>query len=370
MAGTPTVKIGNRRIGPDEPPFVICELSGNHNGSLERMLELVEAAAKTGCDAIKIQSYTPDTMTIDCDKEDFHIRSGPWAGRTLYDLYREAHTPFEWHPAIFAKARELGVTLFSTPFDETAVDLLESLDAPAYKIASFEIVDLPLIEYVASKGKPMIISTGMANLAEIEAAVATARRAGCNELVLLHCVSSYPAPSEDSNLRTIPHMAQAFDVVTGLSDHTHGTAVSVAAVALGAAVIEKHFTLARSDGGPDAAFSLEPAEFKTLVADCRHAWQALGRVNYDLQGSERSSAVFRRSLYVVEDIPAGGTITRSNVRSIRPGRGLSPGCMNTVIGQKTSVSIRRGEPLRRGALLGEAAATSALNSAGKISLDR
>ena len=339
--------IADRRIGPEYPPYIICELSGNHNGSLERMLQLVEAAAKTGCDAIKIQSYTPDTMTIDCDREDFHIKSGPWAGRTLYDLYREAHTPFEWHPAIFAKARELGVTLFSTPFDETAVDLLESLDAPAYKIASFEIVDLPLIEYVASKGKPMIISTGMANLAEIEAAVATARSTGCNDLVLLHCVSSYPAPSEESNLRTIPHMAQAFDVVTGLSDHTHGTAVSVAAVALGAAVIEKHFTLARSDGGPDAAFSLEPSEFEGLADDCRNAWQALGQVRYDLQGSERASAVFRRSLYVVEDIPKGGTITRQNVRSIRPGYGLSPSQLSTVLDRRATCSLFRGYPLNR-----------------------
>src|SRR5437763_7966875 len=310
------VTIAGRPIGRDPHPYIVCELSGNHTGRLERALELLEAAAATGADAVKIQSYTPDTITIDHDGPGFRIEGGLWDGRTLYDLYGEAQTPFEWHEPLFRRARELGVTLFSTPFDESALDLLESLDAPAYKIASFEAIDLPLIAYVAAKRKPMIISTGMASLDEIGEAVRTARENGCNQLVLLHCVSSYPAPDEQSNVRTVPDLAERFGVVTGLSDHTFGSAVAVASIALGACLIEKHFTLRRADGGPDAAFSLEPDEFKTLGGDCKRAWRALGKATYDLQGAERGNVVFRRSVYVVRDVAAGDALTKENVRSI------------------------------------------------------
>jgi len=342
---TKSISIAGRPIGPNHEPFVICELSGNHNGSLDRALELLEAAAATGADAIKIQSYTPDTITIDHDGPEFTIEGGLWHGQRLYDLYKEAQTPFEWHTPLFARARELGVILFSSPFDSSAADLLAELDAPAYKIASFEIVDLPLIAYVARKGKPMIMSTGMANLAEIGEAVETARANGCDEIVLLHCVSSYPAPDEQSNLRTIPDLAERFGVVAGLSDHTHASAVAVASIALGACVIEKHFTLRRSDGGPDAAFSLEPAEFTALVTDCKRAWRALGKVDYDLQGCERGSIVFRRSLYVVEDIAEGEELTPRNVRSIRPGHGLPPKRLPDVLGARAVRALPRGTPL-------------------------
>ena len=344
------IEIAGRPIGPDHEPYVICELSGNHNGSLDRALSLLDAAAATGADAVKIQTYTADTITIDHDGPDFRIEGGLWDGRRLYDLYKEAQTPFEWHEALFARARELGVTLFSTPFDESAVDLLEGLGAPAYKIASFEAIDLPLIAYVAATGKPMIISTGMANLDEIGEAVQTARDNGCDQLALLHCVSSYPAPDEQSNVRTIPDLAARFGVVAGLSDHTHGSAVAVAAIALGGALVEKHFTLSRGDGGPDAAFSLEPAEFSALVEDCKRAWASLGTVTYDLQGCERGSTAFRRSLYVVEDVAAGETITRQNVRSIRPGHGLPPKMLPDVLGKTAARDLKRGTPLSLDAL--------------------
>lgn len=339
------VLVDGRPIGPDYEPYVICEISGNHNGSLVRALALVDAAAATGADAIKLQTYTADILTIDHDGPGFRIDGGPWHGRTLYDLYREAHTPFEWHEALFARARALGVTLFSTPFDETAADLLEELGAPAYKIASFEAVDLPLIAHVARKGKPMLISTGMANREEIAEAVATARANGCADLVLLHCVSSYPAPIADANVRTVPLLAQTFGCVAGLSDHTPGTAASVAAVALGASVIEKHFTLARADGGPDAEFSMEPGEFSALVSDCRNAWHALGQPGFDLQGSESGSIVFRRSLYVVQDIAAGEVFTHANIRSIRPGFGIAPKHLPDILGKHAARSLSRGEPL-------------------------
>jgi N-acetylneuraminate synthase len=340
------VVIAGRPIGSHHEPYVICELSGNHNGSLERALQLLEAAAATGADAVKIQTYTPDTITIDHDGPGFRIEGGLWDGRTLYDLYGEAQTPFEWHEHLFSRARELGVTLFSTPFDESAVDLLEQLDAPAYKIASFEAVDLPLIAYVASKRKPMIISTGMANLDEIGEAVATARENGCDELILLHCVSSYPAPDEQSNVRTVPDLAERFSVVSGLSDHTFGSAVAVAAISLGGAVVEKHFTLCRADGGPDAAFSLEPDEFKTLVEDCKRAWRALGAATYDLQGCERGSIAFRRSVYVVRDVAAGQELTADNIRSIRPGYGLAPRLLPEVLGRHAARDLKRGDPLK------------------------
>jgi N-acetylneuraminate synthase len=337
--------IAGRRIGPGQPPYLICELSGNHNGSLERALQLLDAAAATGADAVKIQTYTPDTITIDCDRPEFRIHGGLWDGRTLYDLYGEAHTPNAWHAALFARAKELGVVLFSSPFDETAVDLLESLGAPAYKIASFEAVDLPLIEYAARTGKPLIVSTGLCNLEEMGQAVEAARAAGAGGVALLHCVSAYPAPVEEANVRTIPDLAARFGVVAGLSDHTPGSAASVAAVALGASIIEKHFTLARADGGPDAAFSLEPVEFKALVDDCRAAWAALGSVHYDLEGSEKANLQFRRSLYVVADAAAGEAITRANVRSIRPGFGLPPRHLPEVLGRRAARALKRGEPL-------------------------
>lgn len=342
---TKPIIIDGRTVGPDSPPYVICELSGNHNGSLDRALELIDAAAETGCDAIKIQTYTPDTMTIDSDLPSFRISGGLWDGRTLHDLYREAHTPYEWHAPLFARAKERGVTILSTPFDETAVDLLASLDCPVYKIASFEITDLPLIDYVARRRRPMIMSTGLASLGEIERAVTTARAGGCDDIVLLHCISSYPAPTDQANVRTIPHLAQAFGVQVGLSDHTHGTTTSVAAVALGATVIEKHFTLARSDGGPDAAFSLEPDEFRRLTTDCRDAWRALGEVSYQLQPAEKQNIVFRRSLYAVRDIAADELLGPDNVRSIRPGHGLAPRHLPDVIGKRARAPIARGTPL-------------------------
>lgn len=336
-------EIAGRRIGPDAPPFVICELSGNHNGSLARALAMLDAAAATGADAIKLQTYTADTITLDHDGPDFLIEGGLWAGRRLHELYAEAHTPYDWHPALFARARELGVILFSTPFDETAVELLEGLDAPAYKIASFEAVDLPLIRRVARAGKPMIISTGLANLDEMADALAAARQGGCEDVALLHCVSSYPAPIEEANVRTVPDLAERFGVVTGLSDHTPGSAASVAAVALGACIIEKHFTLARSDGGPDAAFSLEPAEFKALVSGCHGAWAALGAPTYETLGSEAAAAGHRRSLYVVADVEAGETITADHIRSIRPGYGLAPKHLPDVIGRTAARALKRGE---------------------------
>lgn len=341
----PFIEIAGRKIGPEHSPYVICELSGNHNGSLERCLAMVDAAADTGCDAIKIQTYTADTITLDVDRPEFKIHGGLWDGRTLYELYEEAHTPFEWHAAIFERAKQRGVTIFSSPFDETAVDLLDSLGAPAFKIASFEAVDLPLIKYAAAKGKPLIISTGMANLQEMQTALDTAREAGAPGVLLLHCVSSYPATFGDANVRTVPDMAARFGCPIGLSDHTPGTAASVAAVSLGACVIEKHFTLARADGGPDAAFSLEPIEFKALVDDTKNAWAALGAAHYDVLGSEQGSLLFRRSLYVTADIKAGETLSRANIRSVRPGNGLPPGELDNVLGKTATRDIARGEPL-------------------------
>ncbi|MFN3522031.1 MAG: pseudaminic acid synthase [Phenylobacterium sp.] len=345
MTQPPEIEIAGRKVGPAHEPFVICELSGNHNGSLDRALAMIDAAAETGCDAIKIQTYTADTITMDVDRPEFRIHGGLWDGRSLHELYQEAQTPYEWHPALFARAAQRGVILFSSPFDETAVDLLAGLGAPAYKIASFEAVDLPLIRYAAAKGKPLIISTGMANMAEIEAARDAALQAGAAGVVLLHCVSSYPASFEDANVRTVADMAERFGCPIGLSDHTPGSAASVAAIALGACVIEKHFTLARADGGPDAAFSLEPDEFRALTADCKNAWRALGRAHYDLLGSEKANRQFRRSLYVAADVKAGEPLSRANVRSIRPGDGLPPGELDKVLGRPAARDLKRGEPL-------------------------
>lgn len=340
-----TVSIAGRKIGAGHSPYIICELSGNHNGSLDRALALVDAAADTGCDAIKLQTYTADTITIDCDRPEFVLKGGLWDGYSLYKLYQEAHTPWDWHAALFERANARGVTIFSSPFDDTAVDLLDDLGAPAFKIASFEMVDLPLVAYAASKGKPLVMSTGMANLAEIEAAVATARKYGTGEIILLHCVSSYPAQMEDANVRVVPDLGARFSCPSGLSDHTFGSAASVASIALGGSVIEKHFTLSRADGGPDAGFSLEPAEFKALVDDCKNTWKALGQVHYDTLGSEGASKTVRRSLYVVKPIKKGEPLTKDNVRSIRPGLGLPPARLWDVLGKTASRDLGFGEPL-------------------------
>jgi len=345
MTASPFIEIAGRKIGADFSPYVICELSGNHNGSLERCLTMVDAAAATGCDAIKIQTYTADTITLDVDRPEFRIHGGLWDGRTLHELYQEAQTPFEWHAAIFERARQCGVTLFSSPFDETAVDLLDDLGAPAFKIASFEAVDIPLIRYAASKGKPLIISTGMANLREMQTALDTALGAGADGVLLLHCVSSYPSTFADANVRTVADMAARFGCPVGLSDHTPGTAASVAAVSVGACAVEKHFTLARADGGPDAAFSLEPSEFKALVDDCKNAWASLGQAHYDTLGSETASLLFRRSLYVTADVKAGEPLTKANVRSVRPGNGLPPADLDKVLAGKATRDLTRGEPL-------------------------
>ena len=336
------VTIAGRRIGRGQPPLIVAELSGNHNGSLDRALALIDAAKEAGADAIKMQTYTADTITIDHPGAEFRIEGGPWDGRTLHDLYEEAHTPWEWHAAMFARARAHGMLAFSAPFDHTAVDFLETLDCPAYKIASFELIDLPLIRTAAATGKPLIMSTGMANRDEIGEAVAAARAGGCQDLVVLHCVSSYPAPDEDSNLLTMPDLARAFSVPAGLSDHTLGTAVAVAAIGLGAVLIEKHLTLARADGGPDSGFSLEPAEFAALARDCRAAHAALGRVHYDLKGSEAGNVQFRRSLYFVADLAAGETIGPQHVRSIRPGFGLAPKFIDTIVGRRLTRPVTRG----------------------------
>jgi len=333
------------RFTPGQKPFLIAELSGNHNGDIDRARRMIDAAKAAGADAVKLQTYTADTITLDVDRPEFRLEGGLWAGRTLYELYQEAHTPWDWHPTLFAHAAEIGIPIFSSPFDPTAIDLLESLGAPAYKIASFELVDLPLIEKAARTGKPLIMSTGMASLGEVAEAVAAARVAGNDNICLLHCVSGYPTPVEDCDLRTIPHLAQAFDVAAGLSDHTMGVAVPVAAVALGAVVIEKHFTLARADGGPDAAFSLEPAEFRAMADACAAAHAALGSISYALKPSEAGGRNFRRSLYVTADVAAGEMLTGANVRSIRPGLGLPPKHLPDVLGRHAARNLTRGEPL-------------------------
>jgi len=347
-----SLSIGGRRVGSGAAPFIIAEMSGNHNQSLARALDIVEAAAACGADAIKLQTYTADTMTLDLAAGEFLITDAGslWAGATLYDLYRQAHTPWEWHAPIMQRARELGLLAFSTPFDETAVDFLEGLAVPCYKIASFENTDLPLIRKVAATGKPMIVSTGMASVAELSEMVDAARGAGCRDLVLLKCTSTYPALAENSNIVTIPHLRQLFDCAVGLSDHTAGIGVAVAAVALGASVIEKHFTLSRADGGVDAAFSLEPAELAALVAESRRAWDALGRVSYGAAAAEKKSMQFRRSLYVVEDLRAGEPFTRHNVRAIRPGFGLPTKFLDIILGRTASRDLQRGTPLSWDAL--------------------
>ncbi|MDH5471993.1 MAG: pseudaminic acid synthase [Gammaproteobacteria bacterium] len=340
-----TISIAGRKIGEQYSPYIIAELSANHNGRLERALESIDMAKAMGADAVKIQTYTANTMTIDSENEDFQIKGGLWDGYNLYRLYKWAETPYEWHKPIFDYARKVGITLFSTPFDETAVDLLEDLNTPAYKIASFEAVDLPLIKYVAKTKKPLIISTGMANIEEISEAVETARENGCDELVLLHCISSYPAPIEQSNLRTIPDLGRRFNVVPGLSDHTMGTTVAIAGVALGACVIEKHVTLSRQDKGPDSEFSLEPEELRKLCQESKDAWMALGQESYMLKTAEQASLKHRRSIYVVEDLEIGDVLTTDNIRRIRPGHGLAPKYYDDVLGKKLVKAVKRGTPL-------------------------
>lgn len=352
MTSPPCLHIAGRRIAVDEPPYLIAELSANHNGRLETALALIDAAHAAGADAVKLQTYTPDTITLDLDTEDFMIRGGPWDGRRLYDLYQEAHTPWAWHPALFEHARRVGITLFSSPFDATAVDLLERLGAPAYKIASFEAIDLPLIRRVAATGKPLILSTGMADQQEIQEAIDAAQGAGATQIAILRCVSGYPAPAADYHLRTLIDMQQRFGQVTGLSDHTLDDTTAIASVALGAALIEKHLTLDRRAGGPDDGFSLEPDEFARLGRAVRTAWDCLGRVDYGRKPSEQANATFRRSLYFVKPLRAGEVVGDDAVRSVRPGFGLAPRHLDAVIGCRLSADVAAGTPVRADLLEG------------------
>ncbi|MDR3442134.1 MAG: pseudaminic acid synthase [Legionella sp.] len=345
MITNPEIYINKRRISLDEPPYIIAELSANHNGKIENALQIIKEAKNAGADAVKLQTYKPDTITIDYNSEDFCINGGLWGGKTLYQLYEEAHMPWDWHEPLFDYARKLGITIFSSPFDRTAVDLLESLNAPAYKIASFEAIDIPLIKYVASTGKPMIISTGLADADEIDEAVTAAREAGCTQIAILHCVSGYPAPPGDYNLQTITDMKQRFGVVTGLSDHTISNVTAITSIALGATIIEKHVTLDRAGGGPDDSFSLEPKELYELCRDSKIAWEAVGQVNYSCKASEQPNKKFRRSLYVVQPMMKGDVFTENNVRSIRPGYGMKPKFYADVLGKKASSDITYGTAL-------------------------
>ncbi len=337
--------INNRIINEQHPPYIIAELSANHNGDIQRAFDSIKAAKEAGADAVKIQTYTADTMTIPCNNPEFQIKGGLWDGYGLYDLYKEAETPYEWHKPLFDYAKEIDITIFSTPFDETAVDLLEELNAPAYKVASFEVIDLPLIKRVAQTRKPMIVSTGMANLEEIQEAVETAKENGCKDLVLLHCISAYPAPIEQSNLKIIPDLAKRFGVLSGLSDHTMGTIVATTSIALGACLIEKHFTLSRKDKGPDSEFSLEPNELGQLCVDTKIAWRSLGKIGYERKSSEEINAQFRRSIYAIKDIKKNERFTKENVCSIRPGFGLAPKHISEVLESKASCDIIKGTPL-------------------------
>ena len=340
MVQSPLIKISNRHIGDKYSPYIIAELSANHNGSLETALKLVEEAKASGADAIKIQTYTPDTITLNSRTDDFLIKDGLWAGKTLYELYEEAHLPWNWHEPLYRRANELGITIFSTPFDESAVDFLEELNTPAYKIASFEAIDLPLIRYVAGTGKPLIISTGMASFQEIGEAIEAAREGGCSELAILYCVSGYPAASNEYNLRTLVDMRQRFGLVTGLSDHTIDNTTAIASIALGARIIEKHFTLDRSGKGPDDSFSLEPEDFSKLCKKASSAWETLGVVNYQQRSSEQENLKFRRSLYFIKDLLAGDMITAQDIRSIRPGFGMAPKNLPSLIGQSVSINTK------------------------------
>jgi len=341
------IHIAGRAIGPGHPPFVIAEMSANHNGDLSSALRIIEEAKKAGADAVKIQTYTADTITLNSDLPDFQINDGLWKGKTLYQLYEWAHTPWNWHKPMFEYARKVGITIFSSPFDSSAVDLLEELGAPAYKIASFEAVDLPLIRYCASTGKPLVISTGMADAEEIAEAIAAARDGGCRELAILHCVSGYPAPASDYNLATIPDMAERFGIITGLSDHTLDNTTAITSVVLGANLIEKHMTLDRSRGGPDDSFSLEPPELAALCQSVRTAWDALGRVDYGCKSSEAGNVKYRRSLYFVKDLAVGELVTPDAVRSVRPGFGLPPKMQDQVLGRRTARAVSRHTPVRQ-----------------------
>jgi N-acetylneuraminate synthase len=340
------MKIAGRAIGPDQPPYVIAEMSANHNGNIETAFRIIEEAKKANADAVKMQTYTADTMTLDSDAEDFQIHGGLWDGHTLYNLYEWAHTPWDWHRPLFDHARKVGIDIFSSPFDKTAIDFLEDLGAPAYKIASFEATDLPLIRYAASTGKPMIISTGMSNAEEIEEAIQTARDGGCKEMVVLHCVSGYPSPPGDYNLRTIEDMGRRFGVQVGLSDHTLDNTVAVTSVAFGATVIEKHFTLDRNGGGPDDSFSLEPAQFAQLTESVKTAWSACGRVNYQLKPSEEANVKFRRSLYFVRDLAEGEVIGPDAFRAVRPGFGAPPKFGDVIVGRRVKAAVKAKTPVR------------------------
>ncbi len=339
------MKINGRPIGDNYSPYIVAELSANHNGSLDNAIKIIEMAKNSGADAIKMQTYTPDTITINSNKSDFIINDGLWSGRSLYNLYKEAHTPWEWHKTLFDYAKKLDITCFSSPFDKTAVDFLEDLNAPAYKVASFEMIDLPLVKYIAETGKPMIISTGLANYEEIEEVVKTAKNNGCNDLAILHCVSSYPAPSEEYNLKTIVDIRENFDVVVGLSDHTRSDVVSIASVALGASIIEKHVTLDKNGSGPDDSFSLDGADLKQLCDNIRVAYSSIGNVNYDKKESEKPNLKFRRSLYFIRDISKGELITKDVVKSIRPGYGVLPKYIEEVIGKVVICDIEKGTPV-------------------------
>lgn len=339
------IKIAGRRIGSQYEPYIIAEMSANHNGDLNAALRIIEEAKKAGADALKIQTYTPDTITLDSSLPDFQIEGGLWDGKTLYELYEWAHTPWEWHKPLFEHAKEVGIPIFSSPFDMTAVDLLEDLNTPAYKIASFEAVDLPLIRYVAATGKPLIISTGMADFEEIEDAITVALEAGCKELAILHCVSGYPAPAEDYNLRTIGDMIDKFGLVTGLSDHTLDNTTAIASVACGASIIEKHFTLDRNGGGPDDSFSLEPADLSSLCRNSKIAWKAMGNIDYGRKSSEQGNVQFRRSLYFVANLREGEVIRSNSIRSVRPGYGIPPKYINQIIGKRVTRKVNFGEPV-------------------------
>ncbi|MDF2882757.1 MAG: pseudaminic acid synthase [Clostridiaceae bacterium] len=340
------IKVKNKLIGKQQPAFIVAEISANHNGSFDSAVKLIKEAAKTGVDAVKLQTYTADTITLNCDNEYFQIKQGTlWDGRTLYDLYKEAYTPWEWQPKLKKIAEEEGLICFSSPFDKTAVDFLEEINVPAYKVASFEITDIPLIEYMASKGKPMILATGIATLSDIEEAVNACRRMGNNQIAVLKCTSAYPAPIEEINLKTIPNIAETFGVIPGLSDHTLGITVPIAAVSLGAKIVEKHFTLCRADGGPDAAFSLEPEELKNMVKSIREAEKALGTVRYDLSDKMKKSREFSRSLFVVKDMKKGDIFTKENLKSIRPGFGIHPRYYNEILGKKVNSAVKMGTPM-------------------------
>jgi len=349
------INIAGQKVGPGHPPFIIAEMSGNHNQSLDRALSIVEATAKAGAHAVKLQTYTADTMTLDIAEREFFIndQDSLWKGKSLYDLYKEAYTPWEWHKPIFDRCQELDLIYLSTPFDETAVDFLEELNVPCYKIASFENADIPLIRKVAATGKPMIISTGMATIAELDETVRTARETGCRDLILLKCTSSYPATPESTNIWTIPHMAKLFNCQVGLSDHTMGIGAAVASVALGATIIEKHFTLSRAGGGVDSAFSMEPDEMHSLVVEAERAWQALGKVSYGSTEKEKKSLIFRRSLYIVQDMKKGDILTRENLRSIRPGLGLAPKYYDILLGKRINRDVQRGTAVSWGMIMGE-----------------